>query len=45
MRIFVRVYCCSRFVCRNMELRNELQAAEFNAYFVTEDSFLAGKAF
>ena len=32
-------------LCKNKELRNELQAAELNVYLVAKDSFLVAKAF
>ena len=39
------IYGGSWFVCRNMEVGNELQATELNAYLVAKDSFLVAKAF
>ena len=39
------IYGGSWFVCTNMEVGKELQAAELNAYLVAKDSFLVAKAF
>ena len=39
------IYGGSWFVCGNMDVGNELQAAELNAYLVAKDSFLVAKTF
>ena len=39
------IYGGSWFVCGNMDIGNELQAAELNPYLVAKESFLVAKAF
>ena len=39
------IYGGSWFVCGNMDLGNELEAAELNVYLVAKDSLLVAKAF